>query len=102
MLGIRIQLTYQFPGYNFVMTHMPRNLLITGKPGIGKTTLVKRLVGILERPKCGFITEEIRKEGKRRGFCITTFSGKQGILACDDLESKFRVGKYGVDIGVLD
>ena len=46
-----------------------RNLLITGKPGVGKTTVIKKLAGELAdlRPR-GFYTEEIRKAGKRKGL----------------------------------
>ena len=56
----------------------------------------------MDKPKCGFITEEIREKNKRKGFYITTPSGKQGILAHFDFKSKFKVGKYGVDVNILD
>ncbi len=43
--------------------------LITGKPGIGKTTLVRGIVAQLPiEPKAGFYTAEIRSRGKRTGF----------------------------------
>ncbi len=77
-----------------------RNILITGKPGRGKTTLIKKLAGELAdlRPR-GFYTEEIREGGKRKGFAIKGLDGRQrGILAHVDIKSPFRVGRYGVDV----
>jgi nucleoside-triphosphatase len=44
------------------------NLLITGRPGCGKTTLVKRLCGKIASKAAGFYTEEIRRGAHRRGF----------------------------------
>jgi nucleoside-triphosphatase len=74
-------------------------LLITGAPGVGKTTLVKKVAGRLEawRP-VGFYTEEIREAGVRMGFDLVDFSGKRQVLAKTNLKSPFRVGKYGVDV----
>ncbi|NOY63859.1 MAG: NTPase [Nitrospirae bacterium] len=77
-----------------------RNILITGKPGIGKTTLIRTLVSRLTRfnPR-GFYTEEIRKDGKRRGFVIRRLDGTEGgILAHVDIKGSCRVGKYGVNL----
>ena len=46
-----------------------RNLLVTGLPGAGKTTLIIRLIERLRVLKtAGFYTEEIRAGGTRRGF----------------------------------
>jgi len=80
------------------------NLLITGKPGIGKTTLIKKLIDASGREKfAGFYTEEVHDEkGERQGFKIVTLSGKEGILAKKGLKSKYRVGKYGVNIRNLE
>ncbi len=45
-----------------------KNLLITGLPGIGKTTLIKKLSEELKvLHPAGFYTEEIREEGQRKG-----------------------------------
>ena len=46
-------------------------LLVTGPPGVGKTTLVTHLCQELENC-AGFYTEEIREAGKRSGFDIVT------------------------------
>ncbi len=78
---------------------MIKNILITGLPGTGKTTLVKRLSSELrDMAPCGFYTEEIRGKGLRRGFELVALTGQRAILASLDIESPFRVGKYHVDI----
>ncbi len=74
------------------------NILITGKPGIGKTTLIKELIQKLGKKAGGFYTEEIRKNGVRTGFNIRTLDGKAGILSSVDIKSPHRVGKYKVNL----
>jgi nucleoside-triphosphatase len=77
------------------------NLLVTGKPGVGKTTLVERL---LERLRgslriAGFTTTEVREPaGRRLGFDIVTLDGRRGELARVGLQSPVRVGRYGVNL----
>jgi nucleoside-triphosphatase len=75
------------------------NFLITGHPGIGKTTVVDRLVRRLEsfRP-AGFITTEIREQGVRKGFELRGLDGRRARLSHVSVASRYRVGKYGVDI----
>ena len=75
-----------------------RNILITGPPGCGKSTLIKRVVSRMESPLTGFFTLEIRKKGQRVGFSINTLDGGEGILAHQNIESRFRVGKYSVNL----
>jgi nucleoside-triphosphatase len=77
-------------------------ILLTGHPGCGKTTLIKRVVARLEGAVGGFYTEELREGGVRTGFKILTFDGQQGILASVGLDSRYKVGKYGVDVAALD
>jgi len=75
------------------------NILITGQPGVGKTTLMKKLAEDLRdlRP-VGFYTAEIREEGMRKGFELISLSGQEGILAHIDIRSPYRVSRYRVDI----
>jgi nucleoside-triphosphatase len=74
------------------------NLLITGVPGVGKTTFIIRLsVALEEQQPCGFITREIREAGTRVGFEIVGFDGRRRLLSHVDIRSRYRVGKYGVD-----
>lgn len=79
-----------------------KNILITGRPGVGKTTLVRKIIQDLELDAGGFYTQEVRKEGIRQGFEIVTLEGKRGLLASVDLKSLHRVGKYGVNLRNLE
>lgn len=72
--------------------------LITGNPGIGKTTLVRKIVERLPADATtGFYTDELRSRGSRVGFELCGFDGERRILAHIDMKSRHRVGRYGVD-----
>jgi nucleoside-triphosphatase len=76
-----------------------KNILITGLPGVGKTTLVKKLVeGLKQFHPVGFYTEEIREEGTRKGFELISLDGRRGLLSHTDIQGPHRVGKYKVDV----
>lgn len=75
---------------------------MTGPPGIGKSTLIERIVSGIQRPVTGFFTREIREKGKRVGFSIVTLDGRKGVLAHRDVRGPFRVGKYGVNVEDID
>jgi nucleoside-triphosphatase THEP1 len=79
-----------------------KNILLTGPPRCGKSTLIEKLIRQIDRPLTGFFTREIREGGKRKGFSIITLDGKEGVLAHEESESRVRVGKYGVNIDELD
>jgi len=78
-------------------------LLLTGRPGIGKTTVIRRVADALKgKQLAGFYTEEVRSGGERIGFRIVTFEGSSRVMASVDIDSPHRVGKYGVDISAVD
>jgi nucleoside-triphosphatase len=81
---------------------MCRNILLTGVPGVGKTTLIRRILDKIEVNAGGFYTEEIREKVKRVGFGIKTLDGRTGTLAHVKHKGPHRVGKYGVNIKDLE
>ena len=78
-----------------------KNLLITGRPGVGKTTLIREVIADLPLRPGGFFTQEIRESGRRVGFEIVVLTAnlprRRGILAQEGLISPHRVGRYGVN-----
>ncbi len=81
---------------------MKRVLLLTGKPGTGKTALIKEAITKAKVKASGFYTEEIRSGGVRQGFRIVTLDGKDAILAHVNILSPYQVSKYKVDIDSLN
>jgi nucleoside-triphosphatase len=80
-------------------------ILVEGRPGVGKTTVARRLVDALRVAGvalAGFTTEELRQGGGRVGFAVETVDGRRGVLAHVDFPGPPRVGRYGVDVGVLE
>lgn len=79
-----------------------KNLFVTGLPGVGKSTLILRIMNWLQESGkiniVGFYTRELREEHKRLGFEIITTTGQREILAHIKFKSPFMVGKYGVNI----
>ena len=84
---------------------MLKNILLTGHPGVGKTTMLK---SIIERCShlavTGFYTEEIREKGIRLGFRAIAMSGSSCVFAHREFQTRpeHRVGKYGVRPEILE
>jgi len=76
--------------------------LLSGAPGVGKTTIIKQAIATVKERAGGFYTQEIRSHGVRQGFEIVTLDGSSTVLAHVNIHSPYRVSKYGVDTDNLD
>ncbi|MGQ9545588.1 MAG: NTPase [Dehalococcoidia bacterium] len=81
---------------------MKRSLLLTGKPGVGKTALIKEALARTKVKAGGFYTEEIRSRGTRQGFKIVTLDGQEAVLAHVNISSPYQVSKYKVNMDSLN
>ncbi len=83
---------------------MGKTLLLTGYPGCGKTTIIKKVIAQLGDRAGGFYTEEIFGPGGRKGFELITLDGRRFTLAHKDLRAPKmpQVGRYGVDVDILN
>jgi nucleoside-triphosphatase len=81
---------------------MGRTLLLTGHPGVGKTTVIQQVAAVLGPRAGGFYTEEISGPGGRKGFRLVTLDGREAVMAHVDIRTRHRVGRYGVDVATLD
>jgi nucleoside-triphosphatase THEP1 len=83
------------------------NIVLTGPPGIGKTTIAKAVISELADRCAGFYTEEIKEQEERVGFKLVTLSKNSCTLAHKEITGHSHIGKYGVDtrcveeVGVL-
>ncbi|MFB6353490.1 MAG: NTPase [Halobacteriales archaeon] len=85
---------------------MPDNLLVTGPPRSGKTTVVERVVDRLEQRGYrvgGLYSPEVREDGERIGFDIRdAMTVETRVLARVDREAGPSVGKYRVAVEHVD
>ena len=81
---------------------MAKVLLLSGKPGTGKTSLIKEALDRARIKAGGFYTQETRSGGVRQGFKIVTLDGKEAVLAHINISSPFQVSKYKVYIDGLN
>lgn len=81
------------------------NIFITGPPGIGKTTVIRRVMEVLEAEGFragGIYCPEVRDGGKRLGFeVIDVLTGDRGILSHVLQPTGPRIGKYRVNLEAL-
>ncbi|KAJ3681977.1 hypothetical protein LUZ60_014550 [Juncus effusus] len=87
-------------------------ILVTGPPGVGKTTLVMRVFEKLRasHPQLsirGFYTREVREGSERVGFEVVTLDGRRGPLASSKASSAESVrwptvGKYKIDVASFE
>jgi nucleoside-triphosphatase len=85
---------------------LKRVLLLTGNPGVGKTTVLTKAVETLKEKGFsvgGMISREVREGGTRVGFEILDLdSGRRGWLAHVNQQSGPQVGRYRVNMEDLN
>jgi len=75
---------------------MKYNILITGPPASGKSTLIQELTK--GKTCCGIVMPEYRKDHERAGFKVVDIrTGREGLLASVDIKPHV-VSKYGIDV----
>lgn len=79
-------------------------ILLTGKPGVGKSTILKKVATDLKMSKYGVVAKEIRDgQNQRIGFEAVTFDGRSIIFAHKfAFKTEFTVGEYYVDVKAID
>jgi nucleoside-triphosphatase len=81
-------------------------ILVTGPPGIGKTSILRRTVEELKNRKYavgGMVCREVREEGVRVGLEIMDLStGQRGWLAHVNQPTGPKIGKYHVNLTDLE
>lgn len=85
---------------------MVNGYLITGPPGVGKTTVLLKIIQLVESEGFrvgGMVCREVRVGKTRVGFEVEDISTKRrGWLAHRDFRTRIRVGRYGVDLKSLE
>lgn len=79
--------------------------MLTAAPRTGKTTVIRRLAELLRAadvPVCGFLSDEIRENGRRAGFMVEEFGGEKAVMAHVSWVSGPRIGKYGVNVPAFE
>ena len=78
---------------------MAKNVFITGIPGVGKTTLLKKLANDLSMLVIkGFHKEKIVEEESIRGFRVVSFDNQAQILAHVFIEGPNKIDGFGVNV----
>ncbi|MGX1263035.1 nucleoside-triphosphatase [Rossellomorea marisflavi] len=77
--------------------------LLSGRPRIGKSTLIKQLIDEIGADRCGgFYTEEVTNVDDRIGFRCISLDGESVEMANVESLSETRVGRYGVNLEEFD
>merc|ERR1711970_120768 len=80
-------------------------LFLTGKPGVGKTTIIKEIVEAFPSQCDGFYTEEVRTGKGRSGFQIKIIPCGQAFQLATSIDKMVKgpkVGKYTVNMNDLE
>jgi len=86
------------------MAHGGRHVFLTGPPGIGKTTLIKKVVNAIKEKAAvtGFYTAEVRSNYVRKGFDVVSVIDEESRCPLARVEEtktckkRPKIGKYSV------
>ncbi|MGG2092151.1 nucleoside-triphosphatase [Bacillus sp. S13(2024)] len=82
---------------------MGNHFFLTGKPRVGKTTVLKKIISEIGVENfSGFYTEEIVENFNRTGFKIVSLNGEELVIADVNSKSDIRVGRYGVNVSEFE
>ncbi|MGG0188470.1 NTPase [Bacillus rhizoplanae] len=82
---------------------MGNHFFLTGKPRVGKTTVLKKIINEIGIENFGgFYTEEIVENSNRTGFKIISLDGEESVIADINSNSDIRVGRYGVNVSEFE
>ncbi|MAE13224.1 hypothetical protein CMO92_01545 [Candidatus Woesearchaeota archaeon] len=84
--------------HELIPISMPHNILITGLPKCGKSTLLELLMQEIDPPKKGFLTREMREQGQRTGFKVIPSEGPSRTLATIHAPTPIKVSRYYINI----
>ena len=94
------------PGHCTGLARSRPVILLTGRPGVGKTTVIKKVISLLGSRAGGFYTREVRSGRKRVGFEIVTLSGRTEYLASKasgvSFGNQVPFGSYRVNLDAMD
>ncbi|MFH0869311.1 MAG: nucleoside-triphosphatase [archaeon] len=75
---------------------MKQNILITGPPASGKSTLLQNLIS--GKQVYGIFTHDIKRNGERWGFKVINIrGGKNDVFSSIEMKPHV-IGKFGVDV----
>jgi len=79
---------------------------ITGMPSVGKTQTLIKIIEKIQKSGYkveGMITEPIIEKKKRIGFYVVDWQTREKeVFAHIEMDTKDKIGKYGVDINALE
>ncbi len=82
---------------------MKKNLVLTGEPGVGKSTLLSKVIEKIETfPARAGICHSILTREIRNGETRVGFKMYENIIAHVDSKSDVRVSRYGVNIEAIN
>lgn len=80
-------------------------ILLTGSPGVGKSTAIASVLEGLKEECFGVVTQEVRTDGVRVGFAAWDVKDRESsaLLAhLTEIRSPYSVGDYSVDVSAID